>query len=149
MKTYKFKLYSHHGNCELHQTIDGHARVWNHCIALRRRYYALYGQYINKFRLINHISQLKRLPQFADWNQLLSQAIQDVAARIDKKCAPSRNALLIQALQRYLEYLEQEEIDAQIAQMAADSEYQKLHAQMVKEYEPAAWEALRLGEESA
>ena len=48
-----------------------------------------------------------------------------------------------------LEYLEQEEIDAQIAQMAADSEYQELHDQLAKEYELAGWEALRLGEESS
>jgi len=84
MKTYKFKLYSNHGNGELHKTIDGHAHVWNHCIALQRRYYAIYGKYISKFRLINHISKLKRLPKFAHWNQLPSQSIQDVASRIDK-----------------------------------------------------------------
>ena len=84
MKTYKFKLYSNHGNRELHKKIDGHAHVWNHCIALQRRYYAIYGKYISKFRLINHISKLKRLPKFTHWNQLPSQAIQDVAARIDK-----------------------------------------------------------------
>ena len=84
MKTYKFKLYSNHGNRELHKTIDGHAHVWNHCVALQRRYYAIYGKYISKFQLINHISKLKRLPRFAHWNQLPSQAIQDVAARIDK-----------------------------------------------------------------
>ncbi len=55
MKTYKFKMYSNHGNGELHKTIDGHAEVWNHCIALQRRYYAIYGKHISKFRLINHI----------------------------------------------------------------------------------------------
>ena len=48
-----------------------------------------------------------------------------------------------------LEYLEQEEVDMQIAQGAADSEYRELHVQMVKEYESAAWEALRLGEDSS
>ncbi len=84
MKTYKFKLYSNHGNRELHKTIDGHASVWNHCVALQRRYYAIYGKYISKFRLINHISKLKRLARFAHWNGLPSQAIQDVVARIDK-----------------------------------------------------------------
>ena len=84
MKTYKFKLYSNHGNRELHKTIDGHADVWNHCVALQRRYYAIYSKYISKFRLINHISKLKRLPRFTHWNQLPSQAIQDVASRIDK-----------------------------------------------------------------
>ena len=84
MQTYKFKMYSNHGNRELHKTIDGHASVWNHCVALQRRYYAIYGKYINKFRLINHITKLKRLAKFAHWNQLPSQAIQDVVARIDK-----------------------------------------------------------------
>ena len=84
MKTYKFKLYSNHGNRELHKTIEGHGSVWNHCVALQRRYYSIYGKYISKFRLINHISKLKRLPRFAHWNQLPSQAIQDVASRIDK-----------------------------------------------------------------
>ena len=84
MKTYKFKMYSNHGNRELHKTIDGHASVWNHCVALQRRYYSIYGKCISKFRLINHISKLKRLPQFAHWHQLPSQSIQDVASRIDK-----------------------------------------------------------------
>ena len=84
MKTYKFKMYSNHGNRELHKTIDGHASVWNHCVALQRRYYAIYGKYISKFRLINHITKLKRLAKFAHWNLLPSQAIQDVVARIDK-----------------------------------------------------------------
>ena len=84
MKTYKFKMYSNHGNGELHKTIDGHASVWNHCVALQRRYYSIYGKYISKFRLINHISKLKRLAKFSHWNQLPSQSIQDVATRIDK-----------------------------------------------------------------
>ena len=45
MKTYKFKLYSNPGNGELHKPIDGQARVWNHCVGLQRRYYAIYGNY--------------------------------------------------------------------------------------------------------
>ena len=84
MKTYKFKLYANHGNRELHKTIDGHAQVWNHCVALQRRSYSMYGKYISKFRLINHISKLKRLSRFAHWNQLPSQAVQDVVTRLDK-----------------------------------------------------------------
>ena len=84
MKTYKFKLYYNHGNVELHKTIDGHAHVWNHCVALQRRYYTIHDKYISKFRLINHISKLKRTKRFTHWNELPSQAIQDVAARIDK-----------------------------------------------------------------
>ncbi len=84
MKTYKFKLYSNHGNRELHKTIEGHASVWNHCVALQRRYFAMFGKYISKFRLMKHISKLKKTRRFAHWKQLPSQAIQDVVARIDK-----------------------------------------------------------------
>ena len=84
MKTYKFKLYSNHSNRELHKTIDGHADVWNHFVALHRRYYAIYGKYPNKRRLWKHLVKLKRLPRFAHWNQLPSQALQDAIERIDK-----------------------------------------------------------------
>ena len=84
MKTYKFKLYSNHGNRELHKTIEGHASVWNHCVALQRRYYALCGKHICKFRLMKHIDKLKKTRRFAHWTQLPSQAVQDVVVRIDK-----------------------------------------------------------------
>ena len=84
MKTYKFKLYCNHGNRELHKTIEGHASVWNHCVALQRRYYALYDKYISRFRLMKYIDKLKKTRRFAHWNQLPSQAVQDVVARIDK-----------------------------------------------------------------
>ena len=54
-------------------------------VALQRRYYGIYGKYISKFRLINHISKFKRTHRFEHWNQLPSQAIQEVASsRIDK-----------------------------------------------------------------
>ena len=84
MKTYKFKMYSNHGNRELHETIDGHAEVWNHFVVLHRRYYAIYGKYPSKRRLWKHLAKLKRLPRFAHWNQLPSQALQDAIERIDK-----------------------------------------------------------------
>ena len=84
MKTYKFKLYSNHGNRELYKTIDGHARVWNHFVALCRRHYGIYGKYPGKKALMRHLTKLKRLPKFANWNQLPSQALQEVIARIDK-----------------------------------------------------------------
>ena len=84
MKTYKFKLYSNHGNRELHKTIDSHAHVWNHFVALCRRYYAIYRTYPGKKALMRHLTKLKRLPRFAHWNQLPSQSLQDVIDRLDK-----------------------------------------------------------------
>ena len=84
MKTYKFKMYSNHGNRELHKTIDGHAEVWNHFVALHRRYYAIYGKYPDKRRLWKHLVKLKRTQRFVHWKQLPSHALQDVIDRIDK-----------------------------------------------------------------
>ena len=84
MKTYKFKMYSNHGNRELQQTIDSHAHVWNHFVALCRRYYAIYGTYPGKKVLMRHLTKLKRLSQFAHWNLLPSQSLQDVIDRLDK-----------------------------------------------------------------
>ena len=85
MKTYKFKLYSNHGNRELQKTIDSHAHVWNHFVALCRRYYAIYGKYPGKKALMRHLTKLKMLSRFAHWFNLLpSQSLQDIIQRLDK-----------------------------------------------------------------
>ena len=84
MKTYKFKIYSNHGNRELQKTIDSHADVWNHFVALCRRYYAIYNKYPGKKALMRHLTKLKRLPRYAHWNLLPSQSLQDVIDRLDK-----------------------------------------------------------------
>ena len=84
MKTYKFKMYSNHNNRELQKTIDSHAHVWNHFVALCRRYHAIYGKYPGKKVLMRHLTKLKGLPRFAHWNQLPSQSLQDVIDRLDK-----------------------------------------------------------------
>ena len=53
-------------------------------IALHKRYYRLYGKHLNVYQLQKHITKLKKLPKYKHWNQLGSQAIQEVAQRIDK-----------------------------------------------------------------
>lgn len=84
MKTYVFKLYHAKRNRRLHQTIDVAGCIWNHLIALHRRYYRRYRKSLNVVRLQLHITKLKRTKRFAFWNSLGSQAIQDVAQRIDR-----------------------------------------------------------------
>lgn len=82
--TYKYKLYQSKHNKHLHRQIDIAGCVWNHCIALHKRYYRLYGKSLNKYKLQKHITKLKKQNKYAFWNQLGSQAIQDVTNRIDK-----------------------------------------------------------------
>lgn len=83
-RTYKFKLYRSKKNKRLHQQIDIAGLVYNHCIALHRRYYRLTGKRLHRYDLMRHITRLKKLPRYAHWNLVGSQAIQDVVQRIDK-----------------------------------------------------------------
>lgn len=82
--TYKFKLYKSKKNRKLHQQINIAANVYNHCIALHKRYYRLFGKSLNKYRLQKHLTKLKKLAKHQHWNQLGSQAVQDITDRIDR-----------------------------------------------------------------
>ena len=84
MKTYCFKLYHSDHNNALKRQINIAALIYNHCLALHKRYYRLFGKYINACRLKVHLTKLKRTKRFAYMNKLGSQAVQDVAERIDK-----------------------------------------------------------------
>ena len=84
IRTYKFKLYKTKRLKYLHVLINISADIYNHCIALHKRYYRLYHKSINKFVLQKHITKLKRLSRYNRWNELGSQAIQDITERIDK-----------------------------------------------------------------
>jgi putative transposase len=84
VKTYKYKLYRQKKNRLLHQQIDIAGLIYNHSIALHRRYYRLTGKGLNSFALMKHITKLKKLPKYSHWNLVGSQAIQDIVQRIDK-----------------------------------------------------------------
>jgi len=82
--TYKYKLYQTKRLKQLNQTINIAGIIYNHCIALHKRYYKLYGKYLNKYQLQKHLTKLKRLPKYNYWKKVPSQAIQDITDRIDK-----------------------------------------------------------------
>ncbi|MBV7334536.1 transposase [Chloroflexi bacterium TSY] len=83
-RTYKYKLYRSKQNKHLHQQIDVAGIIYNHCIALHRRYYRLTGKHLNANQLMKHITKLKKLDKYAFWNLVGSQAIQDIVQRIDR-----------------------------------------------------------------
>jgi metal-responsive CopG/Arc/MetJ family transcriptional regulator len=60
--------------------------------------------------------------------------------------AKNRSELIAKALRRELEALKRLEIDAQLAEMANDVDYQKEVLQMEGEFANAQWEALQLVE---
>ena len=84
MLTYKFKLYRNEKNRVLTSRINIAGCIYNHCIALHRRYYHLTGKGLNVNRLQKHITKLKKLAKYEFWKLLDAQAIQDITQRIDK-----------------------------------------------------------------
>lgn len=84
IKTYKFKLYRQKKNKYLHQQINIAGLIYNHCIALHRKYYRLTGKSLNKFALMKHLTKLKRLAKYQHWGLVDAQAAQDIVDRIDK-----------------------------------------------------------------
>jgi len=84
MRTYSYKLYHAKRNKNLHKSINIAGSIYNHLIALHKRYYRLYGKSLSANKLKKHITKLKRTKKYAYWNNLGSQAIQDIAERIDR-----------------------------------------------------------------
>jgi putative transposase len=83
MRTFVFKAYSSKRNRKLHKQIDIAASIWNHCIALHRRYFRLFKKHLNQFQLMKHITKLKH-KLHAEWKTVGSQAVQDIIQRIEK-----------------------------------------------------------------
>ena len=82
MKTYKFKLYNSNNNKYLHQQINASGNIYNHCIALHKRYYKMFGKHLNKYQLQKHIAKLRKKNSY--WKLVGSQAVQNIAVRIDR-----------------------------------------------------------------
>lgn len=85
MRTFVFKAYNHtKRNRKLHRQIDIASQIWNHCIALHKRYYRLFKKHLNIFQLMKHITRMKKMARYKHWNGLGSQAIQEIVQRIEK-----------------------------------------------------------------
>ena len=84
MKTFCFKLYHAKRNKKLHRQINAAGLAYNHCIAIHKKYYKLYGKSLNKYVLQKHLTKLKKLPKYSYLKEIGSQALQDVTDRIDR-----------------------------------------------------------------
>ena len=65
---------------------------------------------------------------------------------VDSGIIPSRNALSIAALEKYLLELERQEIDRQFEAMADDDAYPVMNEQMYESFAESDWDALVEGE---
>jgi putative transposase len=82
---YRYRLY----RCDkrdkhLHRQIDIAGAVWNHALALQKRYYRRYGKYVPIGRMKKHVARLRMHTQrYVAFKELGSQAVQDVLERLD------------------------------------------------------------------
>ena len=83
LRTYKYKLYNSKKLKHIHRTINISGIIYNHCIALHKRYFKLYKKHLNVYQLQKHITKLKKLDKYSFWSKVPSQAIQDITVRID------------------------------------------------------------------
>jgi putative transposase len=84
VKAYVFKLYRSKNNKHLGRKINLAGSIYNHLIALHKRYYRLFAKHISISAIQKHITRLKKTQRFAHWKNLGSQAIQDIAQRIER-----------------------------------------------------------------
>ena len=82
MKTLKFKLYQSKRNRHLKRSINVAGVIYNHCIALHKRYYRMWGKHLNCSKLQSHIAKIRKRKYF--WQQVGSQAVQDICQRIER-----------------------------------------------------------------
>lgn len=77
MISYKYKLYKNKNNKYLEAMLRESSFVWNHALALQKRYYALYGTYVSSAKMQKHFA--KRIKR----NLLHSQSVQEIIQRLD------------------------------------------------------------------
>ena len=82
MKTLKFKLYNYQRNRYLKRSINAAEAIYNHCIALHRRYYGMYGNHLNCAKLQSYRVKLRKRKPF--WQTVGSQAVQELCQRIER-----------------------------------------------------------------
>lgn len=83
LRTYKYKLYNSKKLKHIHKTINISGIIYNHCIALHKRYFKLYKKHLNVYQLQKHITKLKKRDKYSFWAKVPSQAIQEITVRID------------------------------------------------------------------
>ena len=77
MISYKYKLYRTKNERHLERMLAEACFVWNHALALQRRFYSIYGKYIPCARMQRHFARRIRR------TSLHSQSVQEILQRLD------------------------------------------------------------------
>ena len=113
--TYKYEIYHQKNTILLGNLLDDLHEVHKHFLTLCKRYYRIYKKYPGKYSLTRHLTKLKKLSKYKHWNQLPSQALQDLIFRIDR------------GYQQFFKYLKNKKKGIQGLQKVSPPKYKKKH----------------------
>jgi len=82
-RTLKYRLYRSRHDRVLVGRIEYACEIWNHFVALTRRYYRRYGTDPGYDKMQKHLTKLKKQRRFEHWNEVGSQAAQMVVRHLD------------------------------------------------------------------
>ena len=77
MISYKYKLYKTDKTKHLDRLLREGVFVWNHALAIQKRYYLLYHKYVSANNMKKHFSKRYK------FSLLHSQSVQDIIERLD------------------------------------------------------------------
>jgi len=80
-QSFQFKLFGCKRLKHLHRTINIAAEIWNHAVALHRRYYRLFKKTLPKARLQAHLARLRN-GKMSHWKAVGSQSVQAITDRL-------------------------------------------------------------------
>jgi putative transposase len=80
-QSFQFKLFACKRLRHLHRTIDVSSEIWNHSVALKNRYYKLFGKGLPKAKLQAHLAKLRN-GKMPHWKALGSQSVQAITDRL-------------------------------------------------------------------
>lgn len=78
---YKYRLYVNKHTEELSRLVTTSIVVWNHVVALYRRYYKLYKKNPSCLQMQKHIAKIAKRNE--RWNLMGSQSLQEICQRVD------------------------------------------------------------------
>lgn len=80
-QSFQFKLFGCKRLKHLHGTIDVSAQIWNHSVALHRRYFKLFRKGLSEAKLKAHIAKLRN-GRYPRWKAVGSQSVQAIVERL-------------------------------------------------------------------
>jgi putative transposase len=80
-QSFQFKPFASKRIKHIHRTIDVSSEIWNHSVAIKNRYYKLFGQGLPKAKLQAHLAKLRN-GRKSHWQSVGSQSVQAITDRL-------------------------------------------------------------------